>query len=156
MLAMFRLLSAEDDIHLDEICCSITGLRVAVKCYPHCASTDAIGVLDPCKEPFGSHVEVLDDGTIQGRTPQGVVLVSICRLDRPKLTAFRRGMLTLWRTLAQRQELEAAALRHRFFGLPANLPYLSVLRPPRGNTRPQGIEGSYFARQQRGELPSMD
>jgi hypothetical protein len=113
---------------------------------------DVIGILDPCEEPFGRHVEVLEDGTIQGHTPRGVILIRICRLDRPKLTTFRRGMLALWRTLELRQDPEAEVLRHRFFGLPANLPSLSVLRPPGGNTRPHGIETSYFARQQRGEL----
>jgi hypothetical protein len=93
-------------------------------CQCNASKQNAIGVLDPCKEPFGSHVEVLDDGPIQGRTPQGVVLVRICRLERPKLTAFRRGMLPLWHTLERRQDPEPTALRHRCFGLPANLPLL--------------------------------
>jgi hypothetical protein len=124
-------------------------------CQCNASKQDTLGVLDPCEEPFGSHVEVLDDGTIQGHTPHGVALIRICRLDRPKLTAFRRGMLALWRTLERRQDSEARALRYRFFGLPANLPHLSTLRPPGGNTRPQGIEGSYFAQQQRGALPPI-
>jgi hypothetical protein len=56
-------------------------------------------VLDSCEEPFGCHLEVLEDGTIRGLTPPRVVLIRICRLDRPKLTAFRHGMLEVWRTL---------------------------------------------------------
>jgi hypothetical protein len=39
--------------------------------------------------------------------------------------------------------------------LPANLPNLATLRPPGGNTRPQGITQCYFGRQRRGELPSI-
>jgi hypothetical protein len=124
-------------------------------CQCNASKQDATGVLAPCEEPFGRHVEVLDDGTIKGHTLYGAALIRICRLDRPKLTAFRRGMLTLWRALERRQDPEAAALRHRFFGLPANLPNLSALRPPGGNTQPHGIEESYFSRHQRGELPPI-
>jgi hypothetical protein len=36
-------------------------------------------------------------------------------------------------------------------GYPSNLPDLSKLRPP-GNTRPAGINDSFFARRARGEL----
>ena len=113
-----------------------------------------MGVLDPCEEPFGRHLEVLDDGIIRALTPPGVALIRICRLDRPKLTAFRREMLEVWRTLERRHGPEAVVIRQRFFGLPANLPNLAALRPPGGNTRPQGIAQSYAERQRRGELPS--
>jgi hypothetical protein len=41
----------------------------------------------------------------------------------------------------------------RLLGFPAGLPELESLRPPGGNTRPDGITRSYFARRQRGELP---
>jgi hypothetical protein len=123
-------------------------------CQCNASKQDAMGVLDPCEEPFGRHLEVLDDGTIRALTPPGVALIRICRLDRPKLTAFRREILEVWRTLERRHGLEAAAMHQRFFGLPANLPNLAALRPPGGNTRPQGIAQSYAERQRRGELPS--
>ena len=110
-------------------------------------------MLDSCEEPFGRHLVVYDDGTIHGLTPAGVALIRICRLDRSKLTAFRRDMLRLWHTLERRQGPEAAALHYRFFGWPANLPRLAVLRPPGGNSRPQGITYSYAERQRRGALP---
>ena len=122
-------------------------------CQCNAAKQDTTVVLDPCEEPFGYHLEVLDDGTIRGLTPPGVALIRICRLDRPKLTAFRREMLEVWRTLERRYGPEAAAMRQRFFGLPANLSNLATLRPPGGNTRPQGIAQCYFERQRRGELP---
>jgi hypothetical protein len=104
---------------------------------------------------LGYHLEVLDDGTIRGLTPPGVALIRICRLYRPKLTAFRHEMLEVWCTLERRHGPEAAAMRQRFFGLPANLPNLATLRPPGGNTRPQGIAQCYFERQRRGALPSI-
>jgi HNH endonuclease len=121
-------------------------------CQCNAAKQGATGVPDPCEEPFGRHLGVLADGTIRGLTTEGVELIKICRLDRPKLNAFRRGMLELFRELQKRRSPEAAALRRRFFGFPANLPRLSALRPPGGNVRPNGIESSYFEQQRRGEL----
>src|SRR2546430_9244318 len=47
----------------------------------------------------------------------------------------------------------AAELRRRYLGYPANLPDLSALKPPGGNSYPEGIERSAFARRQRGDLP---
>lgn len=120
-------------------------------CQCNAAKQAAADVLDPWVEPFGRHVQVAADGTIHGRTPQGHALIQICRLDRPKLTVFRQGMLHLWHDLRERPGSEAAALRQRFFGAPENLPHLAALRPPGGNTRPQGIAESAYARQQRGE-----
>lgn len=132
---------------------SMYGNLVYACCQCNASKQDAIGVLDPCIEPFGRHLHVREDGTIDGLTPAGVALIRICRLDRPKLTAFRREMLEVWRTLEHRHGPDAAALRQRFFGFPANLPSLATLRPPGGNTRPHGIADSYYARQQRSELP---
>src|SRR6266568_5151077 len=94
-------------------------------CQCNASKQDAVGVLDPYEEPFGHHLDVSGDGTICGLTPAGVMLIRICRLDRPKLTTFRCGMLQVWRTLEHRHGPEAAAMRQRFFGFPANLPSLA-------------------------------
>jgi hypothetical protein len=39
-------------------------------------------------------------------------------------------------------------------GFPDELPDLARLRPPDGNTRPEGIQESYFAKKTGGVLPS--
>jgi hypothetical protein len=46
-------------------------------------------------------------------------------------------------------------LHRRLTGFPNDLPDLKSLRPPGGNTRPEGIEQSHFRRRERGELPAM-
>jgi hypothetical protein len=46
-------------------------------------------------------------------------------------------------------------LHQRLMGFPDDLPDLSRLRPPGGNSRPEGIEESYFAQRQRGESPAF-
>jgi hypothetical protein len=131
-----------DDNNLVYACC---------QCYA--AKQDVRGILNPCAEPVGTHLSVGLDGAIDGLTPSGIDLIRICQLDRPKLTAFRRGMLALWSTLETQPGPEAAALRRRFFGFPANLPQLDALRPLGGNIRSRNLASSYFERHRRGELP---
>ena len=42
----------------------------------------------------------------------------------------------------------------QLMGFPKDIPDLSRLRPPDGNTRPKGIKESHFAKHVRGELPA--
>jgi hypothetical protein len=111
----------------------------------------ATGLLNPCAEALAEHLVVRDDGTIFGKTPEGVEFIRVCGLDRPSLSTFRRGILELWRLLRERKSPQAAELRRQIFGLPSNLPCLALLRPPGGNRRPNGLAESYFERQRRGE-----
>jgi len=135
-----------------ELACEYDNLVYAC-CQCNAAKQGAVGARDPCHDPFGTDVEVLADGTIRTLTPHGVFLVRACRLERPKLTEFRRGVLELFRHLEHLGTEEAANLRRRIFGFPPNLPNLSDLRPPAGNSRANGLVESHYARRQRGELP---
>ena len=95
-------------------------------------------------------------GSAQGRlTPEGEDFIRICRLDRPNLVAFRRLILDVLRLLGRKRDEEAAELRRGYLGYPGNLPDLSLLKPPGGNSRPEGIHRSAFARRERGELPEI-
>lgn len=109
-----------------ELACEYENLAYAC-CRCNSAKQDALGVPDPCQQPYGIHVEVLADGTIRGLTPQGTFLIRACRLDRPKLTEFRCGILELFRVLQNRGGKDASQLQRRFFGFPLNLPNLSDL-----------------------------
>jgi hypothetical protein len=111
---------------------------------------------DPCEQPYAAHLEVLADGAIRGLSLVGLDLIKICQLDRPKLTEYRRRMISLSRALASRQIDEAVELRLKYFGYPDNLPRLSTLRPPNGNSRLAGIADSHYERRKRGELPKLD
>jgi hypothetical protein len=134
-----------------ELACDYDNLVYAC-CQCNSAKQDAVGVADPCREPYGTHLEVVTDGTIRGLSPIGDFLIQACRLDRPKLTEFRRGVLGLFRDLKDREGQHAAELRRRFSAFPSNLPNLSNLRPPAGNSRARGLTSSHFAQRQRGEL----
>ena len=58
--------------------------------------------------------------------------VEILGLDRPRLREFRE----LWIRIVRLAALCDPALHQRLLSYPADLPDLSTLRPPEGNTRP--------------------
>lgn len=124
-------------------------------CHCNSAKRNVTDIADPCSQPYGEHLEVLDDGMIRGLTVVGRDLIQICQLDRPKLIEFRRRMLTLSRLLINRPIADVLELRRKYFGYPDNLPRLATLRPPGGNTRPTGVSLSLFERRRTGTLPEF-
>ena len=52
--------------------------------------------------------------------------------------------------LAAREDLE---LHRKLMGFPNDLPNVARLHPPGGNSRPEGIEQSYFVQKQKAVLP---
>jgi hypothetical protein len=107
-------------------------------------------ILDPLEHLLASTVEVQTDGMIVARTSPAGLIVEALHLNDPEYIVRRRRMIVLLADLeARRPDLYAVWL-----GYPDNLPDLARLRPPRGNSRPAGIEQSHFSRQQRGELPA--
>ena len=102
---------------------------------------------------YGRHLQVMDNGYVVARAQMGREIIDICRLNRPHLVSFRRGMLELLGVLRQRSGAHVDALLQNYFGFPLSLPNLASLRPPGGNHRPEGITNSYYVRKQRGALP---
>ena len=75
-------------------------------------------------------------------------LIRILDLDAEEYCRWRRTWIRIL-GLAQQYELHA-----RLMGYPDNLPDLVHLRPPRGNSRPQGVKNAFVEQRQRGELPN--
>ncbi|HJT76753.1 MAG TPA: hypothetical protein VJ739_06085 [Gemmataceae bacterium] len=123
-------------------------------CQCNAARGAALLPLEPCGS-LREHLEVGGDGTIHGLTPAGEDLIRICRLDRPNLTAFRRLILDTLLLLHRKRDRDAVELLARYLAYPANLPDLAALRPPAGNSRPEGIAASSFERRRRGDLPPI-
>jgi hypothetical protein len=121
-------------------------------CQCNASKRDCDWLLNPDNQALATHLEVLEDGTIRGLTSEGMACIKVCRLDRPMLTAFRKGLLALVRILAQRPSPEAARVLRHILGFPDNLPNLGVLRPPGGNARPDGVATSAHAQQLQGKL----
>jgi hypothetical protein len=99
-------------------------------------------------------VRVQQDGTIEGLTTEGRRFIKKLFLDHPLLTESRGQIQRIIRILGRSTDPEAVEALKRLLGFPENLPNTSALRPPR-NTRPNGLQGSYFAVHERGELPAI-
>jgi hypothetical protein len=108
--------------------------------------------LDPCDEGWGNHLRAGAGGTVLAITSLGQRAIEICRLNRPALVEARRRMLQVLQTLAASRTVEAQSLLRDFLAFPANLPVLSELRPPGGNSRPEGVAASHYERRKRGKL----
>jgi hypothetical protein len=104
---------------------------------------------DPTQFLMAGLLTIFEDGSILGHTAEACRLIRLLDLDGPDATDFRAMWIGIIR-LAKRYD---TALLQRLLGFPDDLPDLSQLRPPGGNRRPEGIEQSYFARRERGELP---
>ena len=110
-------------------------------------------VPDPSEHAYGQHLRGLGNGLVEALTPTGRELIEICRLNRPNLVSFRRGMLEVLALLRQRKGSQVDVLVRNYLGFPISLPNLALLRPPAGNSRLAGIHQSHYARRSRGELP---
>jgi hypothetical protein len=104
---------------------------------------------DPCAVLLDPEVNVSEDGGIHATTPHAQQLIELLGLNRPSLCEFRELWIRIVRLAARYDQ----ALLRQLLGYPSDLPDLSPLRPPEGNTRPDGIRQSHRARRQRSELP---
>jgi hypothetical protein len=106
-------------------------------------------VPDPLTTFVGGDVWVNDDGTIEGRTRQARRLIRVLGLDDREYTEFRLVWLEIV-GLAVREDPE---LYRKLMGFPNDLPNLARLHPPGANSRPEGIEQSYFVQKKKAILP---
>ncbi|MGH8646843.1 MAG: hypothetical protein ACREX4_21245 [Gammaproteobacteria bacterium] len=97
---------------------------------------------------LGGQVIVHEDGSIEGTGSDSRRLLRKLGLDDPEYREFRRLLIDIV-ALAQAHDRD---LFRRLMKYPDELPDLSTLRPP-GNSRPQGVRQSCYARRACGNLP---
>lgn len=106
-------------------------------------------VPDPSKVAFGKSVIVREDGRIAALNEDGETLIEMLRLNHSTYIRWRHLIICTIRSLDKTGEKESLTLWMRY---PEELPNLSKIRTP-GNTKPEGISDSHYARRTRGELP---
>lgn len=106
---------------------------------------------DPTQVFTADSVSVDDDGQIVGMTEESRRLVRLLGLDGSEETEARM----LWIGIVALAERYDPALCQRLLGFPEDLPDLSRFRPPGGNTRPTGVQESYYAQRREGTLPAI-
>jgi len=105
-------------------------------------------VPDPTQALIAPAVVIHDDGRLEALTSPAQEIVSSLGLNDPRYVQFRRRWIRIVR-LARGHD---PALLRDLMGYPSDLPDLARLRPPGGNSRPEGIAQSHHARRERGEL----
>ena len=103
---------------------------------------------DPAVSLTSQDIRVYPDGTLAGLNPDAERIIRVLCLNSPAMTRWRRAWSRIIEVVAQ----DDAALFRELMGYPRDLPDLRSCRAPL-NTRPRGVADSFFARQQRGELP---
>jgi hypothetical protein len=110
-------------------------------------------LIDPCREGFSTHLRIKPSGEIEWLTVEGEKIVRKLKLDSPGRTRFRRWLLEFHRAALTKPDGDTAKLLRYLMSYPDDLPDLGSMRPPRGNTKPEGISRSHFERRKRNELP---
>lgn len=137
----------------DDVCRYDNLLYTCCRC--NSSKRDLTDVLNPSEVLLAHHLEIIEDGTIRGLTDDGRELIGVCQLDRTNLTEFRRGIFDVLRALNDLSDDAKRKVLRRYLGFPSNLPRLSTLRPPQGNSRVNGLESSFYERRNRSELPEI-
>jgi hypothetical protein len=103
---------------------------------------------DPLTELLADSIKVSTTGDAIGCTVAANCIIDKLRLNHPDLVAYRKIL---------QEVLEMArpnpSLYTKLVSYPDDLPDLSKLKPPGGNSRPEGIAQSSYERRLRGELP---
>jgi hypothetical protein len=96
-------------------------------------------------------VRVKSNGALEGRSAKARRIIDVMGLNSPSMMRWR---LVWTRNVQLAAEFDQSHYE-RLMGYPADLPDLARLRPPGGNSRPEGIGNSCLARRARGELPAI-
>lgn len=105
-------------------------------------------VADPLGILTSDVVTVLSDGVLSSQSPDAVRLIRQIDLNSPRLRRWR----VMWLRIVNLAKERDPNLYHQLTGFPSDLPDLGRLRPP-NNSQPAGVEVSWYAKQQRGQLP---
>lgn len=93
---------------------------------------------------------VFPDGFIFSENIETQRLIRQLDLNSPKLMKWR----VLWMRIVDLAKERDSTLYVQLTGFPDDLPNLSLLRPP-NNSKPGGIEVSWYAKRKRGQLSEL-
>jgi hypothetical protein len=96
-----------------------------------------------------ANVGVSEDGRLHTDSPEAACLIDLLALNSEDAIEFRMTWIGIIAMTASADP----ALYRKLMGFPNDLPDLNPLRPPGGNSRPDGLALSHHAQKQRGELP---
>jgi hypothetical protein len=104
---------------------------------------------DPFLTLTTEQLRVQPNGTIEGITKEAKRIIRVLGLDSDSYNRWRQVWI---RNVELALEHDRAQFV-RLMGFPEDLPDLAALRPPKGNSRPDGVDRSWLTRRDRGDLP---
>ena len=113
--------------------------------------SDAEEMPSPFLTAYGRCLAVDEKVVLTALNSQGAMLMKILRLDNRENTEYRRLLLENLRLTRAKD----AKLYREWMSFPDDMPDLAAKRPPKGNSRPQGIRESFFMRRKRNKLPEV-
>ena len=117
---------------------------------------ETIDLLNPSLVAMADHLNVHEDGQIEALTPDGQNLIELLDLEYyPAFDVREEALLVLQAKREHPNDPTIHAVFLKRFGCLKDLPDLSKLKPPGGNSRPDGIADSHHARKIRGQLPKV-
>tara|TARA_R100000789_G_C3018623_1_gene152996 strand:- start:332 stop:793 length:462 start_codon:yes stop_codon:yes gene_type:complete len=105
---------------------------------------------DPLSMLSSDIVAVLPDGALVSHAPDVNRLIQKIDLNSPILQRWR----VMWMRIVDLAKERDSTLFRQLMEFPDELPNLGRLRPP-SNSRQEGIEVSWYAKRQRGQLPEI-
>jgi hypothetical protein len=105
---------------------------------------------DPSRVLIAETVRVNPDGSIEGRSSEARKIIAILGLDSDSY----RHLRSIWMRIVELAEKYDLEHYRRRMGFPDDLPRLDRSRPPI-NARSEGVQQSWYAKRQRGELPEV-
>lgn len=118
---------------------------------PNCNSLKSASLLpDPCQVNLKSCLKYLKNGKVKSLNKEGERIILVLNLNTPSLVDYRRSKIGTLATLFVHNPSEFTKMMQ----FPKDLPDLTK-KPPKLNSRPIGIESSWFAKLQRKQLPKV-
>jgi hypothetical protein len=105
---------------------------------------------DPSQVLTAETIRINPDGGIEGQTTDARRVIEILGLNSDAYRSWR----SMWMRIVELAEERVPELHKRIMGFPDDLPRLDRLSPP-SNARPEGVEQSWYAKRERGELPEV-
>jgi hypothetical protein len=104
---------------------------------------------DPTAALLDGEVRILEDASLEASSRRAARIIRLLGLNTPKYREYR----LLWIEIIALAKSHQPELYQRLLSFPDDLPDLSTLLPPDGNSRSNGVATSHFARRQNGTLP---
>ena len=123
--------------------------NLVYSCHTCNLGKNAIVIPDPFKTLVANNVVVFADGTIEGTTIDAKATIRKLDLNADDYCRFRVTWIRIIELAAQ----EDADLYQRLLTYPDNLPNLATKQPD-SNSRPSGVENSFYAKRTAGTLPA--